>query len=96
MVSSFSWYMISKYEQTQFVAQSETFLVCGPIVFKARNNLEAKEKILIATTLLFFEMSAINCMHYCGESRGERLSVLPFPHIFLWGNFSGVANHFIV
>ena len=50
MVSSFSWYMISKYEQTQFVAQSETFLVCGPIVFKARNNLEAKEKIHVATT----------------------------------------------
>ena len=96
MVSSFSWHMISKYEQTQFVVQSETFLVCGPIVFKARNNLEAKEKIHVATTLLFFEMSAINSMHYCGESRGERLSVLPFPHIFLWGNFSGVANHFIV
>ena len=50
MVSSFSWYMISKYEKTQFVAQSETFLVCGPIVFKARNNLEAKEKIHVATT----------------------------------------------
>ena len=28
----------------------------------------------------------------CGESKGERLSVLPTLYISLWGNFSGAAN----
>ena len=31
---------------------------------------------------LFFEICALNSMHYCGEARGERLSVLPSPRIF--------------
>ena len=31
-------------------------------------------------------------MHYCGESKGERLLVLPSLYISLWGNFSGAAN----
>ena len=41
---------------------------------------------------LFFEISAINSIHYRGEARGERLSVLLSLHISLRENFFGAAN----